>query len=94
MANANAKELIASIPECVSGCFQNGVAATGCDTDDYDCYCYANNHQTIVDTMSVCLDNRERKLDVKCTDDEMFRMSAPPPRSNDYSSQQCCRDGK
>lgn len=74
MANANAKELIASIPECVSGCFQNGVAATGCDTDDYDCYCYANNHQTIVDTMSVCLDNRERKLDVKCTDDEMFQM--------------------
>lgn len=74
MANANAKELIASIPECVSGCFQNGVAATGCETDDYDCYCYADNHQTIVDTMSVCLDNRERKLDVKCTDDEMFQM--------------------
>ncbi|KAH7150416.1 hypothetical protein B0J13DRAFT_288464 [Dactylonectria estremocensis] len=74
MANANAAELIASIPECVSGCFQNGVAATGCDVDDYDCYCYANNHQTIVDTMSICLDNRERKLDVECTDDDMFQM--------------------
>ncbi|KAF7542255.1 hypothetical protein G7Z17_g11741 [Cylindrodendrum hubeiense] len=74
MANANAKELIASIPECVSGCFENGVAATGCDTDDYDCYCYANNHQTIVDTMYTCLDNKERKLDVSCTDDEMFQM--------------------
>ncbi|KPM45354.1 hypothetical protein AK830_g1204 [Neonectria ditissima] len=74
MANANAKNLIDSIPECVSGCFENGVAATGCDEDDYDCYCYAKNHQTIVDTMSVCLDNKERKLDETCTDDEMFQM--------------------
>ncbi|KAK7429938.1 hypothetical protein QQZ08_003560 [Neonectria magnoliae] len=74
MANANAKQLIASIPECVSGCFENGVAATGCDEDDYDCYCYANNHQTIVDTMEVCLKNKERKLDETCTDDDMFQM--------------------
>ncbi|KAK7403086.1 hypothetical protein QQX98_011151 [Neonectria punicea] len=88
MANANAKQLIASIPECVSGCFENGVAATGCDEDDYDCYCYANNHQTIVDTMEVCLKNKERRLDETCTDDDMFRMLNILPEQLDYDSRE------
>lgn len=73
MANKNAKELIDGIPSCVSGCFENGVDATGCNETDYDCYCYDDNHQTIVDTMEVCLINRARSLGKNCTKDEMFR---------------------
>ncbi|KAJ3522389.1 hypothetical protein NM208_g12877 [Fusarium decemcellulare] len=74
MAHPNAAELAKAIPSCVSGCFNIGVAATGCDDNDYNCWCYEKNHETVVDTMTECLDNRERKLDKSCTDDEMFEM--------------------
>ncbi|UPK96252.1 hypothetical protein LCI18_007187 [Fusarium solani-melongenae] len=74
MAHSNAAELAKAVPECVSGCFNIGVAATGCGEDDFDCWCYDKNHETIVDTMSECLDNRERKLKESCSKDEMFQM--------------------
>ncbi|RGP74243.1 hypothetical protein FLONG3_6155 [Fusarium longipes] len=72
MANKNAKHLYQSIPECVAGCFDISVAATGCDDTDYDCWCYKPNHQTIVDTLEQCLGNRERRTSKTCTEDEMF----------------------
>jgi hypothetical protein len=78
MAHSNAAELAKAVPECVSGCFNIGVAATGCGEDDFDCWCYDKNHETIVDTMSECLDNRERKLKESCSKDEMFRMAHFP----------------
>ncbi|KAI5463713.1 hypothetical protein BGZ63DRAFT_382103 [Mariannaea sp. PMI_226] len=74
MATKNAKDLINGIPSCVSGCFHNGVDAAGCNESDYDCYCYKASHQTIVDTMEVCLINRARSLGKNCTDDDMFQM--------------------
>ncbi|EEU40723.1 uncharacterized protein NECHADRAFT_90788 [Fusarium vanettenii 77-13-4] len=74
MAHSNAAELAKAVPECVSGCFNIGVAATGCGEDDFDCWCYDKNHETIVDTMSECLGNRERKLKESCSKDEMFQM--------------------
>ncbi|KAI8723267.1 CFEM domain-containing protein [Fusarium sp. LHS14.1] len=78
MAHSNAAEFAKAVPECVSGCFNIGVAATGCGEDDFDCWCYDKNHETIVDTMSECLDNRERKLKESCSKDEMFRMAHFP----------------
>ncbi|KAF5023702.1 hypothetical protein F66182_4268 [Fusarium sp. NRRL 66182] len=77
MAHANAEKLIEAIPECMRGCFDIGVAATGCDDTDYDCWCYEdvkNNHQILVSTMYECLDNRERRTKKKCTKDEYFGM--------------------
>ncbi|KAJ4012766.1 hypothetical protein NW752_006034 [Fusarium irregulare] len=73
MANKNAKHLAEVIPQCVAGCFDIGVAATGCDDDDYDCWCYKANHQTVVDTVEVCLINQKRRTQKECTDDEMFQ---------------------
>jgi hypothetical protein len=73
MANKNAKHLAEVIPQCVAGCFDIGVAATGCDDNDYDCWCYKANHQTVVDTVEVCLINQKRRTQKECTDDEMFR---------------------
>ncbi|KAF4472840.1 hypothetical protein FALBO_272 [Fusarium albosuccineum] len=81
MAHPNAAELAKAIPSCVSGCFNIGVAATGCDDNDYDCWCYEKNHETVVDTMTECLDNRERKLDKSCTDDEMFAQATAAPKT-------------
>ncbi|KAG5753252.1 hypothetical protein H9Q69_004826 [Fusarium xylarioides] len=72
MANKNAKSLYEAIPECISGCFDISVANTGCANDDYDCWCYKPNHQTIVDTLEQCLSNKERKTKKKCTEDEEF----------------------
>ncbi|KAF5677062.1 hypothetical protein FDENT_9310 [Fusarium denticulatum] len=72
MANKNAKSLYEAIPECISGCFDISVANTGCATDDYDCWCYKPNHQTIVDTLEQCLSNKERKTKKKCTEDDEF----------------------
>ncbi|KAG7415858.1 hypothetical protein Forpe1208_v006462 [Fusarium oxysporum f. sp. rapae] len=72
MANKNAKSLYEAIPECISGCFDISVAATGCAKDDYDCWCYKPNHQTIVDTLEQCLSNKERKTKKKCTEDDEF----------------------
>ncbi|RSM11612.1 hypothetical protein CDV31_006715 [Fusarium ambrosium] len=74
MAHSNAAELAKAVPECVSGCFNIGVAATGCGEDDFDCWCYDKNHETVVDTMSECLGNRERKLNESCSEDEIFQM--------------------
>ncbi|KAF4451794.1 hypothetical protein F53441_5269 [Fusarium austroafricanum] len=73
MANKNAKSLAGAIPECISGCFEIGVATTGCAKDDYDCWCYKHNHQTIVDTVEQCLGNKERRTKEKCTKDENFQ---------------------
>ncbi|KAF5647277.1 hypothetical protein F52700_1579 [Fusarium sp. NRRL 52700] len=72
MANKNAKSLHEAIPECISGCFDISVANTGCAKDDYDCWCYKPNHQTIVDTLEQCLSNKERKTKKKCTEDDEF----------------------
>lgn len=72
MANSNAAKLADNIPECVKSCFDNGVAATGCDDSDFDCWCYDKNHQTIVDTMYQCLDNQKAKLSKSCSKDDMF----------------------
>ncbi|RGP69762.1 hypothetical protein FSPOR_4403 [Fusarium sporotrichioides] len=72
MANKNAKHLYEAIPECVAGCFDISVAATGCGDTDYDCWCYKPNHQTVVDTLEQCLGNRERRTQKKCTEDDMF----------------------
>ncbi|KAF4423798.1 hypothetical protein FACUT_10409 [Fusarium acutatum] len=72
MANKNAKSLYEAIPECISGCFDISVANTGCAKDDYDCWCYKPNHQTIVDTLDQCLSNKERKTKKKCTEDDEF----------------------
>ncbi|KAL5608080.1 hypothetical protein FOBRF1_008577 [Fusarium oxysporum] len=72
MANKNAKSLYEAIPECISGCFDISVATTGCAKDDYDCWCYKPNHQTIVDTLGQCLSNKERKTKKKCTEDDEF----------------------
>ncbi|KAF5970942.1 hypothetical protein FBULB1_9506 [Fusarium bulbicola] len=72
MANKNAKSLYEAIPECISGCFDISVANTGCAKDDYDCWCYKPNHQTIVDTLEQCLSNKERKTKEKCTEDDEF----------------------
>ncbi|KAM0298527.1 hypothetical protein ACHAPM_008597 [Fusarium culmorum] len=72
MANKNAKHLYEAIPECVSGCFDISIAATGCGDSDYDCWCYKPNHQTVVDTLEQCLQNRERRTKKKCTEDDMF----------------------
>ncbi|KAL6923616.1 hypothetical protein ACHAPO_007853 [Fusarium lateritium] len=72
MANKNAKHLYETIPECVAGCFDISVAATGCGDTDYDCWCYKPNHQTVVDTLEQCLGNRERRTNKKCTEDDMF----------------------
>lgn len=74
MAHRNAASLVKQIPECVAPCFNLAVGATGCEDEDYDCWCYAKNHQTIVDTQEECLINRQRKLSKFCTDDEMHRM--------------------
>lgn len=74
MVAANAGQLLDGIPACVKGCFQNGVDATGCDKTDYDCYCYAKNHEIIVDTVEVCLINQERRLEKNCTEMDMFRV--------------------
>ncbi|KAM5360746.1 hypothetical protein ACJZ2D_013555 [Fusarium nematophilum] len=74
MAHPNSDDLVKKIPQCVSGCFNIGVAATGCSDDDFDCWCYEKNHQTVVDTMNECLDNRERRLDRSCSGDDMFQM--------------------
>ncbi|RSL68176.1 hypothetical protein CEP53_002692 [Fusarium sp. AF-6] len=73
MAHSNAAELAKAVPECVGGCFNIGVAATGCGEDDFDCWCYDKNHETVVDTMTECLGNRERKLNESCSEDEMFQ---------------------
>ncbi|KAF9773164.1 hypothetical protein IL306_009070 [Fusarium sp. DS 682] len=73
MANKNAKSLYEAIPECISGCFDIGVADTGCAKDDYDCWCYKPNHQTIVDTVEQCLGNKERRTKKKCTEDDSFQ---------------------
>ncbi|QGI60284.1 hypothetical protein CEK27_004255 [Fusarium fujikuroi] len=72
MANKNAKSLYEAIPECISGCFDISVANTGCANNDYDCWCYKPNHQTIVDTLEQCLSNKERKTKKKCTEDDEF----------------------
>ncbi|KAJ4270189.1 hypothetical protein NW762_001865 [Fusarium torreyae] len=72
MANPNAATLSKAIPDCMSSCFNLSIAATGCDDGDYDCWCYAKNHQIVVDTMEQCLANQERKLDKTCSKQDQF----------------------
>lgn len=72
MAHPNAAKLAANIPDCIKGCFDTGVAATGCDDGDYDCWCYDDPHQTIVDTQEVCLINKKNKLGIECSDEDKF----------------------
>ncbi|KAF4969598.1 hypothetical protein FSARC_3177 [Fusarium sarcochroum] len=73
MANAGAKSLAEAIPECMSSCWDISIASTGCDDGDYDCWCYAKNHQTVVDTMEQCLGNQERKLKQTCSKADQFK---------------------
>ncbi|KAF4995811.1 hypothetical protein FGRMN_4873 [Fusarium graminum] len=72
MANKNAKALYGAIPKCYTSCFDISVANTGCPTDDYDCWCYKHNHQTIVDTLEECLINQKNRTGKQCTKDDQF----------------------
>ncbi|WZH41268.1 uncharacterized protein QYS62_002214 [Fusarium acuminatum] len=72
MANKNAKSLYEAIPECIAPCFDTSIANTGCPDKDYDCWCYKTNHQTVVDSLEICLKGVEVKTGKTCTKNDHY----------------------
>ncbi|KAM0247956.1 hypothetical protein ACHAP5_003740 [Fusarium lateritium] len=72
MASKNAKALYEAVPKCISPCFDKALANTGCPDEDYDCWCYKHNHQTVVDSLEICLKGVEVKTGKTCSKDEHY----------------------
>ncbi|KAM0195297.1 hypothetical protein ACHAPI_006602 [Fusarium lateritium] len=85
MASKNAKSLYEAVPKCISPCFDKALANTGCPDDDYDCWCYKTNHQTVVDSLEICLKGVEVKTGKTCSKDDHYGMeptgTATDPKS-------------
>jgi hypothetical protein len=74
MASKNAESLYEAVPKCIAPCFDTSIANTGCPDGDYDCWCYKQNHQTIVDSLEICLKGEEVKTGKTCSKDDHYGM--------------------